>query len=86
MDRLRSLKVSRNDLAVLDLVHYPKVRTVYADENRLVGIQRSDRPTGRLEALSLRSQRARGLRIGKSEMKSLKRLYISGECQHVLRL
>jgi hypothetical protein len=76
--RLRTLKVCRNDLAVLDLTYFPKIRTLYADENRLVGLQRSDRSKTRLEALSMRSQRTRGLRLMKDEMEGLKRLYISG--------
>lgn len=73
----------RNDLTVLNLAHFPKTRTLYADENRLTGIERSDRSRGRIEALSLRSQRGKGLRLGQGEMENLKRLYISGELQAI---
>lgn len=76
---LRTLRISRNDLALLDLAHFPKLRTLYADENRLVGLQRGGGSRSRLEALSLRSQRVRGLRLRKEEIEGLKRLYLSGE-------
>lgn len=76
---LRSLRVSRNDLSVLDLSHFPRIRTLYADENRLARLARSGSERGRIEALSIRSQRVRGLRLDKGEVGVMRRLYISGE-------
>ena len=76
---LRTLRVSRNDLSQLDLSFFPKIRTVYADDNRLALLDRSGGERSRLEALSLRSQRIKGVSLSAREVRQLKRLYLSGE-------
>jgi hypothetical protein len=78
MTTLRELRVMSNDLSVLDLAEFPRLKTLYADENRLRTLARSDDGIGRIEALSLRNQRVKGLRLPASELEAVKRLYISG--------
>lgn len=75
MSNVRFLRLSDNDLSSLDLSRFPRLRTLYADGNRLTGLEHS---SGRLENLSLRSQRAPGLRLEVRVLENVKRLYISG--------
>ncbi|KAL7419517.1 Protein nud1 [Cryptotrichosporon argae] len=77
MAAVRVLRVSDNDLGELDVALFPKARTVFADGNRLRGLTRSGK-AGRIQNLSLRSQRAKGLRLGIEDLRDVKRLYISG--------
>lgn len=80
MTSLRELRVNNNDLYTLDLTDFPRLKTVYADENRLRTLHRSAGDVGRIEALSMRNQRCSGLHISARELESVKRLYISGTC------
>jgi Leucine-rich repeat (LRR) protein len=69
-----------NDVAEVDLSLFPRLRTLYADNNSLSGLDRSNpRTLSRLENLSLRNQRGRTLRLSYDDLRDVKRLYISGE-------
>ena len=76
MLHVRMLRLSDNDLSSLDLSRFPRLRTLYVDVNRLTSLGHSG---GRLENLSLRSQRVAGLRLEAKVLENVKRLYISGE-------
>lgn len=78
---LRALRISDNELASLDLASFPKIRTLYADGNRLSGLARSDGTRSRLENLSLRYQDGGDLRIDWEELAGVRRLYLSGKSQ-----
>lgn len=60
MPRLRILRVSGNRLHQLNLASVPNLRTLYADNNSLASLVKTDRLT-KLENLSLRNQSGRGL-------------------------
>lgn len=75
MASLRMLRLNDNDLTRLEISLFPKLRTLYADGNRLKGLERS---TGSLESLSMRSQRVGGFRLGSKDLEGVKRLYMSG--------
>ena len=60
MPRLRILRVSGNHLQTLDVGPLPSLRTLYADNNALAGLAKVVR-LRKLENLSLRNQRGRGL-------------------------
>lgn len=60
MVRLRILRVSGNRLYRLNVVSFPNLRTLYADNNALTNLVKAERLT-RLENLSLRNQSGRGL-------------------------
>jgi Leucine-rich repeat (LRR) protein len=75
---LRNLRISDNELASLDLASFPKIRTLYADGNRLSGLARSDGSRSRLENLSLRYQEGADIRIDWEELAGVRRLYLSG--------
>ena len=79
MPSLRILKISDNDLTLLDLAMFPKLRLLHADRNRLKSLSRSDESRSRVENLSLRNQANPGLRIDFEELRNVKRLYLSGE-------
>lgn len=80
MASLRILRISNNDVAEVDLSLFPRLRTLYADNNSLSGLDRSNpRTLSRLENLSLRNQRGRTLRLSYDDLRDVKRLYISGE-------
>ncbi len=54
---MRTLRVSHNDLGELDISNLPRLRTLYADNNRLRSIGRSTGyGSSRLENLSIRNQ------------------------------
>ena len=78
MTNVKTLRISNNRLTRLDLSRFPKVRTVFADRNDLLSIERSDGGTSRIESLSLRNQKSPGLRLRKTDLENVKRLYISG--------
>lgn len=75
---LRTLRISGNQLDSLDLACFPKLRTLYADENSLRSVDRTDGSKSRLEAFSLRNQKIKGLRLTYAEISRVKRLYVSG--------
>ncbi|GHJ90363.1 hypothetical protein NliqN6_6765 [Naganishia liquefaciens] len=76
---LRVLRVSHNQLATLDLSLFPRLRSFYADGNRIETLWRSKKQSiARLEYLSLRDQDVRYLRLSHDDMRDVKRLYISG--------
>lgn len=76
---VRILRVSDNDISHLDLSHFPKVRTLFADGNSLPGLSRSMSTGGhRIENLSLRNQRVGRLALTPEDLQSVKRLYLSG--------
>lgn len=58
MPRLRILRVSGNRLQQLNATSFPNLRTLYADNNNLCTIQKTNRLT-KLENLSLRNQGGR---------------------------
>lgn len=79
MTSLRVLRLSNNNVADFDLSSYPRLRTLYADNNSLSRLGRSQlRSVSRLENLSLRNQRGRALRLSFDDLRDVKRLYISG--------
>ncbi|WVQ97321.1 hypothetical protein IAU59_004432 [Kwoniella sp. CBS 9459] len=81
---VRVLRFSENDIRLFDLSLFPKVRTLYADGNRLTQLSRSSASSssnGRLENLSLRNQRISSnssLRLSYKDLENVKRLYLSG--------
>lgn len=82
MNTVRTLRISDNELSTLDMSDFPKLRTLYADGNRISSLSRSrshGNDVSRLENLSLRNQRCSNLRISSTELAPVKRLYVSGE-------
>ena len=79
MPSLRTVRISDNDVTALDLCHFPKLRTLYADRNRLNGLRRTGGGESRVENLSLRNQAGETLRLRWTELQSVKRLYLSSE-------
>ena len=77
MTSMRSIRASGNALTSIDLSLFPKLRTLYADRNDLLTLDRTS-SSSRIENLSLRNQRRHGLRISAKELQSVKRLYLSG--------
>jgi hypothetical protein len=55
MPQLRSLRLSHNKLVGLDMANFPRLRTLYADNNAIGYLEGN--ACGRLENLSLRNQR-----------------------------
>ncbi len=80
MSNVRTVRLSDNDLSHLDLSRFPRLRTLYADGNRLTRLEHAG---GRLENLSLRSQRSTGLRLEPKVFANIKRLYISGRSRDI---
>lgn len=62
MPKLRILRISGNRLQELNAASFPNLRTLYADSNSLVTLVKLDR-LSKLENLSLRNQRGRGLYV-----------------------
>jgi Leucine-rich repeat (LRR) protein len=60
MPHLRSLRLSDNRLAQLDVGHLRALKTLYADRNRLTNLIRAER-LEKLETLSVRQQSGKGL-------------------------
>jgi Leucine-rich repeat (LRR) protein len=79
MSTVRTLRINDNDISSLDLSNFPKLRTLYADGNRIARLSRSGFETSRLENLSMRNQRCSQLRLSKVELSPVKRLYVSGK-------
>ncbi|GLB38287.1 putative leucine-rich repeats, outliers [Lyophyllum shimeji] len=77
MPKLRILRVSGNRLHQLRVASMPNLRTLYADNNSLTSLVKVNRLT-KLENLSLRNQRGRGLRLLTRDVRDVKRLYLSG--------
>jgi len=80
MTTVRTLRINDNEISSVDLSNFPKLRTLYADGNRIARLSRSGFETSRLENLSLRNQRCSQLRLSRSELSPVKRLYVSGQC------
>lgn len=78
MSSVRILRVSDNKLSSLDVSHFPKVRTVFADNNALPGLTRSADGGHRIENLSLRNQRVQRFGLTPEDLQAVKRLYVSG--------
>lgn len=79
MPLVRTLRVSENELRAVDVSLFPRLRTLYADNNLLLGLNRSNGTGGkRLESLSMRNQRVEGFALTLADLESVKRLYISG--------
>lgn len=79
MTTVRTLRVNDNDVSSVDMSNFPKLRTLYADGNRIARLSRSGFETSRLENLSLRNQRCSQLRLSRAELSPVKRLYVSGK-------
>ncbi|WVQ62215.1 uncharacterized protein L199_000354 [Kwoniella botswanensis] len=81
MTSVRVLRFSENNIDHFDLSLFPKVRTLYADGNKLTHLSRSSSSSsnGRLENLSLRNQRLTiPLKLVYKDLENIKRLYLSG--------
>jgi Leucine-rich repeat (LRR) protein len=78
MTTVRTLRINDNEISSVDLSNFPKLRTLYADGNCISRLFRSGFEISRLENLSLRNQRCSQLRLSRSELSSVKRLYVSG--------
>jgi Leucine-rich repeat (LRR) protein len=79
LERIRSLRFCDNDITYIDLSHFPKLRTLFADNNALPGLSRSMSTGGhRIENLSVRNQRVGHLTLLAEDLQSVKRLYLSG--------
>jgi len=77
MPKLRILRASGNRLHQFRVGSMPNLRTLYADNNSLSSLVKVDRLT-KLENLSLRNQRGRGLHLLTRDVRDVKRLYLSG--------
>ncbi|TYJ56366.1 hypothetical protein B9479_002914 [Cryptococcus floricola] len=79
MPNVRVLRFSDNEVSHFDASLFPKIRTLYADNNSLTHIARTDRhASSRLENISLRNQRAPSLRLTFADLENVRRLYVSG--------
>lgn len=78
MTTVRTLRINDNEISTIDMSNFPKLRILYADGNGLARLSRNEYETSRLENLSLRNQRCFQLRLSKSELAPVKRLYVSG--------
>ncbi|KAK2459660.1 hypothetical protein APHAL10511_008305 [Amanita phalloides] len=77
MPKLRILRISGNKMQELNAGSFPNLRTLYADNNALVNLIKLER-LSKVENLSLRSQRGRGLNVLTRDVRDAKRLYLSG--------
>lgn len=79
MPSVRILRFSDNHIASFDISLFPKIRTLYADNNLLSHLGRSEHSSpSRLENLSLRNQRTAPLHLTYIDLENVRRLYISG--------
>jgi protein NUD1 len=60
MPKLRVLRLSNNKLQRLNGAAFPNIRTLYADNNAITGLDKAHRLL-KLENLSLRNQSGKGL-------------------------
>ncbi|KAK4686278.1 protein NUD1, partial [Tremellales sp. Uapishka_1] len=83
MTHVRILRISDNDIKQFDLSLFPQVRTLFADNNGIARLERSE-PTseGRLENLSLRNQKTSSLWVG-IEIASKKNEVMTYSCSEV---
>jgi Leucine-rich repeat (LRR) protein len=78
MNNLRILRVSDNGLMSLDVSLFPRLRTLFADNNALPGITRSGAGGHRIENLSVRNQGVAVFSLTPEDIQAAKRLYVSG--------
>lgn len=79
MPSVRVLRFSDNDIAFFDISLFPKIRTLYADNNLLSHLGGSEHaPPSQLENLSLRNQRSASLHLTFIDLENVRRLYVSG--------
>ncbi|KAF9560770.1 hypothetical protein EC968_006056 [Mortierella alpina] len=81
--RLRILRLSENKLVTFDAVHFPRLRTLYLDDNRLQALENCQTLT-RLENFSARDQEGEGIAINMTEFVNSRKLYLSGNPIHAL--
>lgn len=75
---MRILKISGNSLSRIPLHSLPRLRTLYADGNRIQHLGDIRVKASKLETLSVRNQLVKHFRIDFPTFPDLKRLYISG--------
>lgn len=75
---MRILKISGNKLSRIPLSCLPRLRTLYADGNRIEELGNMQSTPSKLETVSVRNQLVKHFRIAFSAFPDLKRLYISG--------
>lgn len=83
--RLRILRLSENKLVTFDANSFPKLRTLYLDDNRLQSLENCQTLT-RLENFSARDQEGEGIAIDMTEFVNSRKLYLSGNPIHALDL
>ncbi|KAF9956898.1 hypothetical protein BGZ72_002369 [Mortierella alpina] len=81
--RLRILRLSENKLVTFNAVHFPRLRTLYLDDNRLQALENCQTLT-RLENFSARDQEGEGIAINMTEFVNSRKLYLSGNPIHAL--
>ncbi|KAF9967585.1 hypothetical protein BGZ70_008959, partial [Mortierella alpina] len=81
--RLRILRLSENKLVTFNAVHFPRLRTLYLDDNRLQALENCQTLT-RLENFSARDQEGEGIAINMAEFVNSRKLYLSGNPIHAL--
>ncbi|KAF9988443.1 hypothetical protein BGZ75_009390 [Mortierella antarctica] len=81
--RLRILRLSENRLMTFNAVHFPRLRTLYLDDNRLQALENCQTLT-RLENFSARDQEGEGIAINMTEFVNSRKLYLSGNPIHAL--
>ncbi|CAO3570982.1 unnamed protein product [Mortierella alpina] len=81
--RLRILRLSENKLVTFNAVHFPRLRTLYLDDNRLQALENCQTLT-RLENFSARDQEGEGIAIDMTEFVNSRKLYLSGNPIHAL--
>ncbi|KAG0235569.1 hypothetical protein BGW42_005008 [Actinomortierella wolfii] len=85
LKRLRILNLTQNRLVQFDSKPFPNLKTLYLDDNRLEVLQNCASLT-RLENFSVRDQEGDGTPIVMTEFLNSRKLYLSGNPVHSLRL